>query len=79
MSAQENVIALVVQRDDLAALELGLGREEGAEEGGGQEAEGRAEVVEDEFGVVGGWVSVAGQSGASGPVGDGEVEGRSGG
>ncbi len=45
--SQEDIITLVVQRDYLAALELGLRWEEREEETGSQETEGGAEVVED--------------------------------
>lgn len=74
MPSEENVIALIMQRDDLAALQLGLRGKQAAEEMGGEEAERGAEVVEDEFGEMVGGVSVAGEFFAFDPVGDGEVE-----
>lgn len=42
---------------------------------GGEEAQRRAEIVEDEFRRVAGGVAVAGQFLAVDPVGEGEVEG----
>lgn len=76
MPAQEDVIALVVQRDDLAARELGLGGEEGAEEVRGQQTERGAEIIEDELGGVVGWSAVPGDLLAFHPVADAEGEGR---
>lgn len=75
MAADEDVVALVVQRDDLPSSQFGLVGEEGAHEVGGQEAEGGGEVVEDEFGGVGCGVAVAGEAAAFDPVCEGEVEG----
>ncbi len=53
--------------------------EQTAEQMGGEDAEGSAEVVEDEFGEMVGGVSVTGEFFAFDPVGDGEVEGGAGG
>lgn len=75
MAAHEDVVALVVQRDDLSALQFGLGGEQCAHEVRGQEAERGGEVVEDEFWGVGCWVAVAGEASAFDPVCEGEVEG----
>lgn len=75
MAAHEDVVALVVQRDDLPALRLRPGGEQGAHEVRGQETQGGGEVVEDEFGGVGGRVPVAGEASAFDPVCEGEVEG----
>jgi hypothetical protein len=52
VAPHEDVIALVVQGQDLAAFELGLQGEEILEQVCGQDAEGGFEVVEDELGVV---------------------------
>lgn len=49
-----------MQRDDLSALEIGLRREDGAEEMRCEETEWSAEVVEYEFWVVIGGSAVPG-------------------
>lgn len=74
MSTDEDVVALIRQGDDLSALEFRLGREQRAEEMGRQDTEGCAEVVEDQFGPVVGWVSVAGEFLSLDPIPDGEGE-----
>lgn len=45
MSPDEDVVALVVEGEDLAAFELGLLGEEAFEEVGGENTEGRFEVI----------------------------------
>ena len=47
MPAYEDVVALVLQRDHLAPLQLRRGGKEGAHEVGDEEAERGGEVVED--------------------------------
>ena len=68
MSAHEDVVALVVQRDHLPPLQLGLGGEQGAHEMRHEQAERGGEAVEDEFGGVVGGVSVARETLAWDPV-----------
>jgi len=74
VSSEEDVIALVVEGDDLTALDLRPGREEGFEEMRGYDTQGCAEAVEDEFWEMAGGVAVAGQLFARHEVGDAEVE-----
>lgn len=59
MSSEEEKVSLIVERDDLATFELREGREERAEKTTDGETKTGLEVVEDEFGGVGGWTSVA--------------------
>ena len=51
MAAEEDIITLVVQRDDLAALKLGLGRKHGVHRLGGEDTERGLETVEKELGL----------------------------
>ena len=74
MPAEEDVIALVVQRYHLPALELRLRGEHGSEKVRCEKAERGAEVVEDEFGRVVRRVAVSGEAFSFDPVADGEVE-----
>ena len=75
MPAHEDVVALVVQRHHLPALQLGLRGEERAHEVRHEQAEGRGEAVQDELRGVRRGVAVAGEAVSVDPVGDAEVEG----
>lgn len=75
MAAEKDVVALIVECENLTALEVGCHGEQGAEEVRGQQAERRGEVVEDEFGDVLCGAAMAGDGLAGVPVGDGEVKG----
>jgi hypothetical protein len=59
MSSEEQEISLIVQRDDLSALELRQRWEERPEEFSDRETQSGLEVVEDEFGRVRGRPGVA--------------------
>jgi hypothetical protein len=76
VAAHEDVIALVVQRQDLAALQLGRSGEQALEQVRRQDTEGRLEVVEDQLRVVARVVCVPRQLLAVDPVGYAEVEVR---
>ena len=53
MPAEEEEVALVVEGDDLAALEFGEWGEAGLEHAADAETEAGDEAVQDELGVVG--------------------------
>lgn len=76
MTAQEDVVTLVVQCQDLSALQVRVGGKEGAEQVRGQQAQRGGEVVEDQFRDVVRRAAVAGDGFAGVPVRYGEVERR---
>ena len=76
MTTDENVITLVVQSDNLSALELRLRWEECAEQVGSQKTERSTEVIEDQLGPVLGGSAVSWKALSFDPVADGEVESR---
>lgn len=76
MSSHEDVITLVMQRHDLAALQLRLWWEQRKEQARREQTEGRAEVIQDQLRVVVRGISVAGQLLALHPVCNAEVAGR---
>lgn len=76
MTTDENVITLVVQSDDLSALEFRLRREECAEQMGSQKTERSTEVIEDQLGPVVGGPAVSRKPLPIDPIADAEVESR---
>jgi len=75
VAPEEDEITLVVERDYLSTLQLGVGRIQGAEEMSGEETQGSGKVVEDEFWDMAGGSAVTWDGFALVPVCDGEVEG----
>lgn len=76
MAPEEDEVALIVEGHYLSTLQLRIGRVEGAEEMGGEEAQGCSEVVENEFWYMAGRSAMSWDGFAFIPVCDGEVEGR---
>ena len=76
MAAHEDVITLIVQRDNLPSLKVWLRRETLLEHPRSEQTQRRAEVVQDQLGPVTGCATMTGKPLALDPVADAEVKGR---